>query len=190
MENLEAREKSREKVYLREIKSLRRQLLIQTRRTASLESVVRRLSNKSPGKLNQEIDKSVETEDDGNGRIKSAEKPSREAMQTHRIRRAENENPVAFFATLSQHLNHAGAHQSITFDNVVTNIGNAYNSHFGSFTAPVSGTYVFSVTLFSMYHSNYHAQFVKNGQGITWLYSTFAGFLLQEDFASVAVVGK
>ncbi|XP_045210710.2 cerebellin-1-like [Mercenaria mercenaria] len=233
MEHLEAREKSREKTYLKQLNSLRRQLVIQARRTASLEGKVRRLSNKSPDSLKQELKKtdSKDTSNDSNGRLRHAPIESREEVQTQRIRRAENENPVAFFATLSQHLTHVGAHQPITFDNVVTNIGNAYNSHFGSFIAPVSGTYVFSATLFSHYHTNYHAQFVKNGQAITTMYvsgseagydttsqtivlqlqkgddvcvqnydtdrpvygynySTFAGFLLQEDMSSSAIVGR
>ncbi|XP_045209571.2 uncharacterized protein LOC123561339 [Mercenaria mercenaria] len=231
MEHLEAREKSREKTYLREIKNLKRELLIQTRRTASFEIMVRRLSSKSPGNLNHEMDKTEETSNDRNGRIKSAKTPFREVMPASRIRRAENENPVAFFATLSQHLTHMGAHQPITFDNVVTNIGNAYNSHFGSFIAPVSGTYVFSATLFALLHNTYSAEIVKNGQTLTRMYvygsdtvrdttsqtivlelqkgddvsvhninvdrpvhgdhySTFAGFLLQEDFSSSAIVGK
>jgi len=33
------------------------------------------------------------------------------------------------------------------FDRVETNLGNAYNGSTGSFTAPASGTYVFSLTV-------------------------------------------
>jgi len=60
------------------------------------------------------------------------------------------ETPVAFFATLTSHIVHAGQNQTIAFDRVLTNVGNAYNAHVGLFTAPVSGIYVFSVSLLSM----------------------------------------
>nr|KAG5689867.1 hypothetical protein BaRGS_002378 [Batillaria attramentaria] len=55
---------------------------------------------------------------------------------------------VAFTATL-QGKGHVtiGNNSPIKFDNVVTNIGNAYNSHTGVFTAPVSGTYGFFLSL-------------------------------------------
>ena len=36
--------------------------------------------------------------------------------------------------------------QRLVYDTVVTNTGNAYSTHSGSFRAPVSGTYIFSVT--------------------------------------------
>ena len=64
-----------------------------------------------------------------------------------RIRQAMAERPVAFLATLSTDLQHAGANQPIVFDRVVTNVGSAYNPHVGVFTAPGSGIYVFSVSL-------------------------------------------
>lgn len=88
----------------------------------------------------------------------------------NRIRRADNETPVAFFATMVKHLEHAGIQQPFVFEHVITNVGNAYHGHIGSFIAPVAGTYVFSTTLVSFYHVNAHAQFVKNGQPITTLY--------------------
>jgi len=66
-----------------------------------------------------------------------------------RIRQAMTETPVAFFATLTSHIVHAGQNQIIAFDRVVTNVGNAYNPHVGAFTAPASGIYVFSVSLLS-----------------------------------------
>ncbi|XP_060602846.1 caprin-2-like [Ruditapes philippinarum] len=90
--------------------------------------------------------------------------------QVNRIRRAENETPVAFFAKMDKHLEHAGIHQNIIFETVVTNVGNGYHSHVGTFIAPVSGTYVFSTTLVSFYHVNAHAEFVKNGQLVTTMY--------------------
>ena len=86
-----------------------------------------------------------------------------------RIRRAENEMDVAFFATLTNHQTHVGVDQPIMFDNVVTNIGNGYHNHLGSFIAPVSGTYVFSVSLLT-WAKHAHYTFSKNGTGVSKLY--------------------
>lgn len=65
-----------------------------------------------------------------------------------RIRRANTETEVAFFATMTLNEDHLGKDQDIVFDHIVTNIGHAYNANHGTFVAPVPGTYVFSVTLY------------------------------------------
>ena len=64
-------------------------------------------------------------------------------------RQVENETPVAFLATLADHAESLGADQIIAFENVITNVGDAYNSHAGVFIAPVSGIYVFSTSIMS-----------------------------------------
>ena len=141
------------------------------------------------------------------------------------------ETPVAFLATLTSHVLHAGQNQIIAFDRVDTNVGNAYNPHLGAFTAPVSGIYVFSVSLLSYPGHTTQYQLKKNNEFISSIYlqtgtgenestsqtvvlqltkgddvtlrnmdgddslhgvnySTFAGFLLWQDFNQPAVVGK
>lgn len=40
-------------------------------------------------------------------------------------------------------------HQTVIFDHVETNIGQAYNQHSGVFTVPISGVYIFSYTVFT-----------------------------------------
>ena len=149
-----------------------------------------------------------------------------------RIRQAMTETPVAFFATLSSHILHEGQNQPIAFDRVVTNVGNAYNPHVGLFAAPVSGIYVFSVSLLSYPGHTTHYDFFKNNEFISAIYlhtpgagqyestsqtvvlqltkgddvtlrnsysdeivhghnhTTFAGFLLWQDFNQPSVVGK
>ena len=77
---------------------------------------------------------------------------------------------VAFYATLSDHLHHAGLHQIIAFDNVVTNIGGAYNPHVGTFIAPVTGVYVFSTSLLGYGHEETAGGIAKNGHVISSLY--------------------
>ncbi|WAR25955.1 C1QT3-like protein [Mya arenaria] len=93
-----------------------------------------------------------------------------------RIRREYIGAPVAFLAILTNHITHAGAHQPIAFDRVVTNVGGAYNAHLGSFVAPISGIYVFSTTLLSYPGHTTGFGFVKNNDLVSRLYlKTSAG---------------
>ncbi|XP_053395418.1 complement C1q tumor necrosis factor-related protein 3-like [Mercenaria mercenaria] len=89
---------------------------------------------------------------------------------TRSIQRRQNERNVAFFSTLGPHLQHLGANQIIAFNRVITNIGNAYNSHAGDFRAPVSGTYVFSVTLMAYDSHDTHYNLVQNGTTVANIY--------------------
>lgn len=74
----------------------------------------------------------------------------------------ENEMTVAFSAALSKTMSLPGIHQNIVFDHVFTNIGNGYNAHHGVFLAPVSGTYVFFVTVYATHNHDVWCQFVVN----------------------------
>lgn len=96
----------------------------------------------------------------------SASKPTKR----NRIRQADLENPVAFLASVSSHTHDLGANQNIEFDNVITNIGNAYNSHAGLFIAPVSGIYLFSATILDYPNINGHFEIQKNNAVVTRLY--------------------
>ncbi|XP_053403074.1 uncharacterized protein LOC128558224 [Mercenaria mercenaria] len=69
---------------------------------------------------------------------------------------------VAFFASITNDIHHLGEDQNIVFDHAVTNIGNAYNQHHGTFVAPVGGTYAFFVTLLRLGESTF-GHFVVNG---------------------------
>ena len=57
--------------------------------------------------------------------------------------------PVAFTAVLAHDVN-LGPHQAVEFDMVMTNVGNAYVSKDGQFTAPVYGLYMISATICSL----------------------------------------
>jgi hypothetical protein len=39
-----------------------------------------------------------------------------------------------------------------------------------NFVAPVSGTYILSATLFSIYHKSVHSQLVKNGSPVSFMF--------------------
>ena len=62
---------------------------------------------------------------------------------------------VAFFAYFSTHNDASSTHHILAFDKVITNIGNAYHSHTGTFIAPRSGIYVFIWTI-RLDGNNYH----------------------------------
>ena len=71
---------------------------------------------------------------------------------------------MAFFATITLHtLYHLGGHQNIVFEDVVTNLGNAYNNHQGVFVAPVSGLYLITSSIRSVPNMEFWAELVVNG---------------------------
>lgn len=70
-------------------------------------------------------------------------------------------NP-AFMAALSNDLVHCTRFQPVIFDSVKLNSGSAYNNKHGIFTAPITGTYLFTATLSVMPNNMYHTAFVKN----------------------------
>lgn len=87
------------------------------------------------------------------------------------------EMEVGFYATHSQHdVQHLGSNQVLTFDNVVTNIGNAFNEFSGTFVSPVDGTYVFHATVMgrdvhNATHSRYSAHFDIDSVSYSQLYT-------------------
>jgi len=171
VDRLEARDKMQQD----QIDVMRKELVIQENKISILETTVRTqrrfissLLQKSDGtkeSMTGEVPKVDETEKVENG-------PSVEDKGgNNRIRRAENEMTVAFFAKVGQHhIDHIGKNQSIAFDDVVTNVGNAYNPHFGSFVAPVAGTYIFSVTLMAYGNHITHYDFALNGHRMSMIY--------------------
>ena len=93
-----------------------------------------------------------------------------EITKRNRIRQVENEAPVAFLATLLDHALSLGANQNIAFENVITNVGDAYNSHAGVFIAPVSGIYVFSTSILSFRSVQSHFAIKLNGNVVTAMF--------------------
>ncbi|XP_062605678.1 uncharacterized protein LOC134267495 [Saccostrea cucullata] len=67
----------------------------------------------------------------------------------NRIVPAPTESVVAFYAYMSSNENNPGAHHILIYDHEVTNIGNGYSKHSGTFTAPVGGVYVFTWNTFT-----------------------------------------
>jgi len=105
----------------------------------------------------------------------------------NRKRQLENETPIAFLATLTDHAEHLGVNQNIKFDNLITNIGDTYNSHGGVFIAPISGIYVFSTSIMSMGGTNSYFALLRNGSIITNMFYR-GDALTAVDTTSVTVV--
>ena len=60
---------------------------------------------------------------------------------------------------------------TVKFQNLVTNDGNAFDHVTGIFRAPVSGVYYFSVVILSHPANDMETEIVKNGDGIVRTYS-------------------
>ncbi|XP_062591681.1 complement C1q-like protein 4 [Saccostrea cucullata] len=80
-------------------------------------------------------------------------------------------NIVAFYAYLSKDVPSPSGHHILTFDNVITNAGNAYHPHSGTFIAPRSGFYVFTWTIriFGTAHHSTELLVNNNVAGSTYL---------------------
>ncbi|KAH3809238.1 hypothetical protein DPMN_137599 [Dreissena polymorpha] len=86
------------------------------------------------------------------------------------VKRHAGTDLVAFFATLTNHATNLSVGQNLKFDNIITNVGSAYNQHVGAFHAPVSGVYVFMSTLMSYDGQSGHFQLVRNGNIVCFMF--------------------
>ncbi|XP_069139258.1 uncharacterized protein [Argopecten irradians] len=72
--------------------------------------------------------------------------------------------PVAFHANLGQTIASVTINQELAFGNVITNNGNGYSPHTGTFTCQQAGTYVFSWNIMTSRNYIIESHLVKNGQ--------------------------
>ena len=77
-------------------------------------------------------------------------------------------SPVAFTAVLTHDVT-LGPLQTLEYDKVITNIGNAYDSRHGHFTAPVKGIYMFSATVCDRV-AFLRTEMVRNGVQLVAMY--------------------
>ncbi|XP_063397573.1 complement C1q-like protein 2 [Mytilus trossulus] len=100
------------------------------------------------GDLESKLESTEEMNIEYADRLTSAEKLIKDLSNSHEDqRRAFTDSQVAFYAKLSGSLHGLSAHQTIKFDEIVTNTSaSLYDTATGIFTAPVSGMYVISWT--------------------------------------------
>ena len=79
---------------------------------------------------------------------------------------------MAFFAVVAKgSLGTVGANQIIVFENVITNVGNAYNADHGLFTAPSSGLYQFSASIMAHHSQEVWTRFTLNNKPVSHIYA-------------------
>lgn len=82
---------------------------------------------------------------------------------------------VAFYSYLLQSETNIGHHQTIIFDQVVTNIDGNYNHHSGIFTSPENGVYTFSWTLYCTNGGYFTTELVVNSNPVGVSYCNAQG---------------
>ena len=77
--------------------------------------------------------------------------------------------PVSGFPmSLSRPIVPLGVHQTIIYDHMVTDIGNADNQYTGVYKAKMTGYYVFSVSVKPYSESSVDMELMRNGRVKTW----------------------
>lgn len=88
------------------------------------------------------------------------------------LKSSEGEEPtIAFLAVLNVHRSNLAGKATIVFDTAITNLGNGYNSSDGVFTAPYSGTYLFSATILADNGGEVWSQFMLNEEKVAHIYA-------------------
>ncbi|XP_051748037.1 heavy metal-binding protein HIP-like [Ctenopharyngodon idella] len=90
------------------------------------------------------------------------------------LRKENRDREIAFSASLTQsnseYIGPFSTEITLTYRNVFTNIGNAYNPITGVFTAPLKGAYMFRISVFSHAPTASGASIYKNGEKVVIAY--------------------
>ncbi|XDV25794.1 hypothetical protein PO909_029651 [Leuciscus waleckii] len=91
------------------------------------------------------------------------------------LRKENRDREIAFSAALMQSgygdIGPFTTEITLTYRNVFTNIGNAYNPITGVFTAPLKGAYMFRVSVFGIGPTSATAYIYKNGERVVSAYA-------------------
>ncbi|XDV25808.1 hypothetical protein PO909_029661 [Leuciscus waleckii] len=90
--------------------------------------------------------------------------------QVEELRKENRDREIAFSASVMQsgggYIGPFTSEITLTYRNIFTNIGNAYNPITGIFTAPLKGAYMFRVSVFGVGGILTTAAIVKNGKHV------------------------
>ncbi|XP_055859734.1 complement C1q-like protein 4 isoform X1 [Biomphalaria glabrata] len=78
---------------------------------------------------------------------------------------------VAFYSGLTKNIGPFSKNTDLLLDRVVTNVGDAFNSETGRFTAPFNGTYAFAVTISAQGRSRAAVELVHNGKLVVTIWA-------------------
>ncbi|KAL3882719.1 hypothetical protein ACJMK2_029031 [Sinanodonta woodiana] len=92
---------------------------------------------------------------------------------------------IGFYATFSTGLVSVHEHAIVLFDTVLQNDGNGFNKQTGTFTCPLSGTYLFSLSILANPGSPLHVYLMVNGQIIA---NSFAYGVNYSDQGSISSI--
>ena len=79
---------------------------------------------------------------------------------------------VAFHSMMHQHNENLTNGQTIKFEIVKQNFGNAYDPHYSIFTCPKSGLYLFTTTIMAFPGKKSSVKIVANGSPVAYAYAS------------------
>lgn len=94
---------------------------------------------------------------------------------------------VAFYAYISSTVPASTPHHILVFDKVITDVGNAYHPHMGTFIAPKTGLYVFTWTI-RCNQNNYHSAELLADNNIVNVIYLYPGNAIDGTVTGTAVV--
>ncbi|XP_067248875.1 uncharacterized protein [Chanodichthys erythropterus] len=106
---------------------------------------------------------------------KKNEEISNLTLGQEELRKENRDREIAFSASLTQssteYIGPFTTEITLTYRNVFTNIGNAYNPITGVFTAPLKGAYMFRISVFGYGPTPSGAAIYKNGEKVVTAYA-------------------
>lgn len=106
-------------------------------------------------------------------------------MATAQATSTSNQKRVAFFAGMSTHYGPVLQNRDLIMNGLVTNVGSAYNTKTGRFTAPVRAIYQFNVTIAAQMGHKAAVRLMKNG---IWVVTIRADSATNQALASASNV--